>query len=329
MAEPEEDLDEGALLRLLAAQDGVVSRAQVRAAGAGDLLIRRRLRRREWARVHEGVYVDHTGPLTWRQRAWAAVLVHWPAALAGASALRAHGVTGPGVDSDDIEVVVDRSRRVDAAAGVAVSQVGDLDAAAQLHLSPPRVRVEHATLTVAARARSEDAVVAVVAEVVRLRRTTPRRLRAALAGRPRLRHTALLREVLTDVAVGVESALERRYLRDVERAHGLPTGRRQAPGDGARGRVYRGVVQPCGPGRTLDQAWIAVTRCRRSSPVARPWPPVAARGRPGPQNEVTTATPGCRPTSTSAGPAWSRDSSRVTRSWGRSRPAAIIDSIAG
>lgn len=35
-------------------------------------------------------------------------------------------------------------------------------------------------------------------------------------------------EMLADCAVGVESPLEQRYFRDVERAHGLPVGRRQA-----------------------------------------------------------------------------------------------------
>jgi hypothetical protein len=240
MVAAKEDPDEGALRDYLDAQDGVISRAQVRACGGGDLLIKRMLRRNEWARLHEGVYVNHTGPPSWRQRAWAAVLAHEPAALAGASALRAYGLEehrGKG----GIHVVVDRSRRVDPAPGVSVSQVADLDSVALLHLSPPRVRIEHAALTVAAHAGSDDAVVAAVAEVVRLRRTTAKRLREALADRPKLRHAALLREVLTDVAVGAESALERRYLRGVERAHGLPVGQRQAPGTGARGRVYRDV----------------------------------------------------------------------------------------
>ena len=55
------------------------------------------LRRREWARVHPGVYVAHTGPLSWPQRAWSAVLLVAPAALSGSSALHAHGV---GVTTD-------------------------------------------------------------------------------------------------------------------------------------------------------------------------------------------------------------------------------------
>ena len=63
---------------------------------------------------HPAVYVNHTGPLTWRQRAWAAVIYAWPAALAGDSALRL--VDGPGRrDRDDdgpIHVAIDRKRSV-------------------------------------------------------------------------------------------------------------------------------------------------------------------------------------------------------------------------
>ena len=39
------------------------------------------VRRRELVIAHPGVYVNHTGPLTWEQRAWVAVLACWPAAL--------------------------------------------------------------------------------------------------------------------------------------------------------------------------------------------------------------------------------------------------------
>ncbi|MGZ8738498.1 MAG: type IV toxin-antitoxin system AbiEi family antitoxin domain-containing protein, partial [Nocardioides sp.] len=48
-------------------QDGVVSRLQARDGGLTDADIRRLLRRREWARVHPGVFVNHTGPTTWQQ----------------------------------------------------------------------------------------------------------------------------------------------------------------------------------------------------------------------------------------------------------------------
>jgi hypothetical protein len=50
----------------------------------------------------------------------------------------------------------------------------------------------------------------------------------ALAARKRIRWRILLTEALADAAEGVMSPLERRYVRDVERAHGLPAARRQA-----------------------------------------------------------------------------------------------------
>ncbi|MDP3891593.1 type IV toxin-antitoxin system AbiEi family antitoxin domain-containing protein [Nocardioides sp.] len=86
-------MDHVAVGRLLRSQAGVVARRQVLECGGTDNDIERLVRRREWARVHTGVYVDHTGPLSWEQRAWAAVLAHWPAALAGAAALRAHDLS--------------------------------------------------------------------------------------------------------------------------------------------------------------------------------------------------------------------------------------------
>jgi hypothetical protein len=83
---------------LLLEQDGIIARWQVLAAGHDDNWIENRLRRREWARVHRGVYVAHTGPVTWRQQAWAALLFYWPAALCGRSAVH---LTSGGASSGD------------------------------------------------------------------------------------------------------------------------------------------------------------------------------------------------------------------------------------
>lgn len=69
--------------------------------------------------------------------------------------------------------------------------------------------------------------VGLVTDAVGSRRTTAHQLRLALQSRRRARHRQLLEELLADVAVGVESPLELRYLRDVERAHDLPRGDRQ------------------------------------------------------------------------------------------------------
>lgn len=236
-------MDMHALAALLAAQDGVVSRRQVLEAGGNDTLIETQVRRRRWARVHDGVYVDHTATPSWNQRAWAATHYHWPAALAGRSALAAHGLRVP-TPGEPIELVVDRTRRVRDPAGMRTSQLSGYDAVALHHLSPPRVRLEHAVLTVASRAAGDDGAVAVVADACQRRRSTPARLQDTLGSMPRLRRRRLLAEILDDVESGAFSALERRYLRDVERAHDLPRGdrqRREVTGAGGR-VVFRDVA---------------------------------------------------------------------------------------
>src|SRR3546814_9644862 len=82
------------LTALLAQQDGVISRRQVIELGLDDPELSGLVRGNRLYAVHAGVYVDRPGTLTWHQRAWAAVLHAWPAALSHGSALRA--VDGPG-----------------------------------------------------------------------------------------------------------------------------------------------------------------------------------------------------------------------------------------
>ena len=225
---------------VLRRQDGVISRQQVLGHGGSDDYIERMIRRRQWARVLPGVYVEHTGPLTWKQRAWAGVLYHAPAALGGASALRASGLN-LGDERKPIELVVAWPRRVADPPTLVTSLVTDFDAVVLSNLSPPRLRIEHAALQVASRAKSEDAAVAVLGDVCQQRRTTASRLVTALTSQSRLRHRRLLTAVLGDVAAGTNSALERRYLRDVELAHGLPVGHRQVRVVAGERTAYRDV----------------------------------------------------------------------------------------
>ncbi len=227
---------------LLEVQSGVVSRRQALSAGLHDHDVRRLVRRREWARVHDGVFVDHTGPVTWTQRAWAGVLVVAPAALCHGSALRA--TDGPGrrdpTDAGPIHVAVDRKRSVLAPDGVVLHHLAHLDARTLWHLSPPRLRVEEAVLDLAAEATSDFAAVARLADAVQSRLTTVPRIRAALAARTRLARRTFLDGVLADLAAGACSTLEQGYLARVERPHGLPRGLRQ-PAAWSSGRIYRDV----------------------------------------------------------------------------------------
>jgi len=232
--------------RLLEEQSGVVARRQVRSAGFNDDYIARRVRRREWATIHPGIYVNHTGPLTWRQRAWAAVLFYWPAALSHTSALQIVSGT-PLVDEPDfghdqvIHVAIEHPRKAVRVDGVRLHRMVNLDGRVRWNTSPPRMRLEEATLDVCADAPSRAAALAIAADVCQQRRTTPSRLLDALEHRKRMRFGRWMRTALSDVALGAMSLLERGYLQRVERAHGLPRARRQLGSRTEDGIVYRDV----------------------------------------------------------------------------------------
>jgi hypothetical protein len=228
--------------KLLQAQDGVVSRRQLLVVDVTDSDIERKLRRREWARVHPGVYVEHTGPLTWVQRAWAAVLFYAPAALAGPSALRAASVRDHGqTDTGPIRVCVDAARTVRSRPGIMVERLRDWESKVQQQLSPPRLRIEQALVSAAAAKTREDAAVAQLADAVQQGRTTAGRLTAALDLSPRLKHRRLLLQILRDVDAGAYSVLERHYLVRVERPHGLPTAKRQRRVRRGKSAAFRDV----------------------------------------------------------------------------------------
>ncbi|KWX22978.1 hypothetical protein AFM11_16505 [Mycolicibacterium wolinskyi] len=217
---------------VLRQQDGVISRRQALDAGLQEHDVRRLLRRKEWARVHPGVYVNHTGPLTWLQRAWAAVLYAAPAALCFESAL--------GDESSPIHVAVTRQRALLAEpAGVRIHHLAHLDERVLWNVRPPRIRYDEAVLDVACRAARELDAIAVLANACQSRRTTARRLLQALDSRERVRRRGWLRAVLVDISEGTCSVLEHGYLVRVERPHCLPRATRQKRSATSVGVCYR------------------------------------------------------------------------------------------
>jgi hypothetical protein len=238
----------GALLR---DQAGVVSRRQLEQVGLLPHDIERLVRRRELGRLHRGVLIDHTGEPTWLQRAWGGVLLHWPAALHGVSALRATEGPGSVRPSDTLHVGIDSSRRATRRAGVAVVRMERFEERVQWNLGPPRQRYEDAVLDVASSVRTDMQALAELARAVQGRRTTAGRLLAQLESRPRVGRRTWVATVLADVASGACSALERGYL-DVERRHGVGGARRQVVDRLGAGTVYRDVEYRCGLVVELD-----------------------------------------------------------------------------
>ncbi|MGW6198599.1 type IV toxin-antitoxin system AbiEi family antitoxin domain-containing protein [Kribbella sp. NPDC055110] len=222
--------DEG-LAVLIHEQHSVVSRAQLLAAGLPDVDVRRRVRSRRWKPVHPGVYVTHTGPVGYDERLVAALLYAGPeAAWSHYTAAEQFGLIKPD-DRRPVYLTIPWRRRVRARPNLVITR----DAHWEDRLAaviPPRSRPAEAVLEIVGISRSLDDAAAVVAEACQSGRVAPEQILAALTGRPQLRHRAALRSILVDVAEGTHSLLELRYLRDVERAHGLPAGQRQRAVDG-------------------------------------------------------------------------------------------------
>jgi very-short-patch-repair endonuclease len=225
-------------------QGGLVSRAQARAAGMTDDAIEARLRARRWQRVFGGVYATFNGPLPRAATLWAAVLWARPGAMlshgSAAEVIGLSRVQGSAA-STVVHVTVPNPRRLQSVPGVVVHR--SRRAAELKHPSrlPPQTRVEETVIDLTQTAGDLDGAIGWITKACAQRLTTDDRLAAALAARHRVRWRAELAEVLRDVAAGCHSLLELRYLRDVERRHGLPTGVRQHARPRAGGRWYDDV----------------------------------------------------------------------------------------
>lgn len=246
--------------RLLSArvvgQFGLVTRAQLVGAGVSLKTLECHLRAGRWVRVHRGVYLTTPGRRDWSVRATAALLFAGDgAALSRASAGYAWGLVR--AEPHLVEVVVPSSRIVRNRPGVAVTRSRYALERVDPHAWPHRVQAAHTVFDLAV-GHPVDRAITLAARAIDLRLASSAELAGALAARARQAYRAVLLEALGDVATGSESAAEVRYVRDVERAHGLPTSRRQVRfgRNGRRDAEYEGfgvVVEI--DGRLGHAAW--------------------------------------------------------------------------
>jgi len=96
-------------------------------------------------------------------------------------------------------------------------------------LLPPRTRIEETVVDLTQFAPTFDEAYHWLSQACGSRLCTVSMIRAALEVRKKVRYRAQLAAALGDVADGALSPLEYRYVHGVERPHGLPAARRQAP----------------------------------------------------------------------------------------------------
>jgi hypothetical protein len=222
-------------------QRGVITRAQALACGMTVGGIRARLRAGRWQPIYRSTFATFSGPVPRGAMLWAAVLrAGRGAVLSHQSAAELAGL----VDSSDgpIHVTVPGQRRPHAVPGVVFHLSRHVDRARHPSRQPPQTRIEETVVDLTQSATSLEQALGWIARACGRRLTRPERIAEVVAARKKIRWRTELLAALGDVAAGAHSSLELRYLRDVERAHGLPGGSRQQVVVRPGGRYYDDVT---------------------------------------------------------------------------------------
>lgn len=217
-----------------AIQANILTRRQALAAGVSPDMIKARMASGRWQRVYPGALATFSGPVPRAALLWAAVLVSGPGAvLSHETAAELAGlIDEPG---QNVHVSVPLARRIAPKPGIVVHR--STYARSHPALRPPRTRIEDTVVDLTQAAVVLENATGWLIRAVGARLTTPARLLDVIQSRYRIRWRRELIAVVSDVADGAQSMLELRYLRNVERAHGLPHGIRQR----RRGRWYDDV----------------------------------------------------------------------------------------
>jgi hypothetical protein len=237
MAEPLPEI----LQDLVVRQNGVLAARQLTQAGITKNAINSKVRTGRWQRMYRGVYATFSGEPTRLARLWAAVLYAGPGAMLSyhTAAEVARLADRP---SELIHVTVPDTRRIAKTPGVVVHYSARARETVHPARLPPQTRIEETVLDLANAARTLDDACGWVIRSLQRGLTTQAGLAHYLELRPKMRWRSELAELLTLDAAGLHSVLELRYHRNVERPHGLPTGKRQARFRRGDHNEYRDVL---------------------------------------------------------------------------------------
>ena len=213
------------LTRSASDQEGLISRAQLRAIGVDADYVRNQIAARRWQAWGPRVVALTTGPLTSEQVAWLAVLDGGPeCVLAGLSALERYGLTGFGADRVQTAVPKDgHGARHDL---FARRECRRLDPSA-VHPAkrPPTMRLPVAIVDALQNIGSATRGCALLAALVQQRIARPELLRDLLLDAGTLRFRRLYLQVAGDIEGGAHSLTEIDFVRLARQAGiGRPIG---------------------------------------------------------------------------------------------------------
>jgi hypothetical protein len=215
---------------LLDAQHGIVDRSQARQARISPDSIKHRLKTGQWRREYWSVYATFSGQAPREAMLWAALKRAGPGAmLSHETAAEVHRLIDK--PSTKIHITVPASRRPAQTRPIPRVVIHRSDQCRPQPVPPwvlPRSRVEDTVLDLVASASTFDDAYSWISRALSRRLTTAGLLRTTLAARTRVRWRAWLTAALDDADEGIHFPLERHYVRNVERPHGLPKAHRQA-----------------------------------------------------------------------------------------------------
>lgn len=245
------------------AQYDLVTRAQCRNAGMSDRVMSGRVSSGRWVRVLEGVFLTKPGRSDWHMKAAAALL--WAqsdsaaadAALCGRSAGFLWGLVPTAPNA--IELVVPNQRVVVAPSEIHIRRSMRWGNLVHETALPWRTTVPATVLELASKGSDMDALAA-VANAVQKELVTPTELRQEIVARGGHKFSRVLRPALAELDEGGQSGAEILYVRDVERAHGLPRATRQSHSDVGRRRYHDNEYEEYGlivevDGRLGHERW--------------------------------------------------------------------------
>lgn len=227
---------DGALADLAAAQAGVVTRNHLRQWGWSDGQVCAAVAARRWRAYGRYVVVLDNAPLTDLQRMWvAALLPGKPCALAGASAATLSGLRG--FEPDRVHLLVRHATHVRAPAWIKLHESRRFSAADIGRVGGlPSTRTSRAIVDAATWSTHPRRACAFLCAGVQQRLTTATSLSDELRSAGAIRHAAIMRAILGDIAGGGHTLAEIE-LAPIARRAGLPAPRRQALRREPSGRV--------------------------------------------------------------------------------------------
>jgi very-short-patch-repair endonuclease len=215
---------------MLTGQANVVSHAQGVRAGLSGNVITGRVRGGRWQRLYRGVYATFSGDPVRDAQLWAALLRAGPGAVfSHQTAAEIYGFLRQPSPVVHITVPADRHpARRSKIPGVVIHRSSKLWRTRHPTMSMPCTRVEDTVLDLIEASASFDEAYDWICRAIGRGRTTAGRIRKALDARPKFPNRRDTELALGDASEGALSWLELRYVRGVERIHGIQAAKRQA-----------------------------------------------------------------------------------------------------